>query len=109
MLCLERLLRGSRFSGLWVLNRFHASRQVIRHRDGLKDGLTDLSCMVLRRLAAHHMPLIFEEHVRLVLQLVERIVLFLLRELLSFKELVKLIVEFDDVAVAVLRRLLRVS
>ena len=67
MLCLERLLRGSRFSGLWVLHRFHASRQVIRHRDGLKDGLADLSCMVLRRFAAHHMPLIFEEHVRLVL------------------------------------------
>ena len=103
MLCLERLLRGSRFSSLWVLNRFYASRQVIRHRDGLEHGLTDLSRMVLRRFAAHHMPLIFEEHVRLVLQLVERIILFLLRELLSFKELVKLIVEFDDIAVAVLR------
>ena len=81
---LKRFLRGARFASLRVLDCFHASSQVIRHRDGFKDGLTDLGCVVLGRFASLSMLLVFEEHVSLVLELVQRI-LFLLRQPLCFK------------------------
>lgn len=70
--------------------------------------------MILRGLAPQ-LFLVLEEHVGLVLQLIDHVVgatgcLFVLMgQLLCFKKLIELVVELGDVPVAVLGRFLRIS
>ena len=73
----------------------------IWHGYGLEDSFTDVARVIFGRLAPQ-LLLLSEKHIRVISKLVKDRLL-LMRHLLRFKQLIKLIVEFYYVTVTVLR------